>query len=127
MTGRPTAGRTSTLTEHLRAAGGIGPPLAPDLVAVLEALAGAGARLGREIARAALTNTLGATGIVNPHGDRVRRLDVRANDLLLAALQSSGVVSVVASEELPTPEVWRRAGTAPGLAVCLDPLGDGGG
>ena len=45
-----------------------------------------------------------------------------ANDLLLAALQPSGVVSVVASEELPAPVVWPRAGGAPGLAVCLDPL-----
>jgi fructose-1,6-bisphosphatase I len=79
-------------------------------------------RLGREIARAPLTGTLGETGAVNPHGDRVRRLDVLANDLLLAALQETGAVSVVASEELPAPAVWPRAGGAPGLAVCLDPL-----
>ena len=106
----------------MRAARDVGPPLAPDLVAVLEALAEAGARLAREIGRAALTDTLGETGAVNAHGDRVRRLDVLANDLLLAALQPSGAVSVVASEELSAPVVWPRAGRAPGLAVCLDPL-----
>jgi fructose-1,6-bisphosphatase I len=106
----------------LRAAGGTARPLGPALVAVLEALAAAGARLAREIARAALTNTLGETGAVNPHGDRVRRLDVLANDLLLAALEGTGVVSVVASEELSTPVVWPRAGEASGLAACLDPL-----
>jgi len=111
-----------TLAEHLRAPADIGSALAPDLVAVLEALAEAGARLAREIARAALTGQLGETGGVNSHGDRVRRLDVRANDLLLAVLQASGVVSVVASEELSTPVVWPRAGAAESLAVCLDPL-----
>jgi fructose-1,6-bisphosphatase I len=96
--------------------------LAPEVASVLETLAEAGARLAREIARAPLTRTLGETGAVNPHGDRVRRLDVLANDLLLAALRGSGVVSVVASEELSAPVVWPRPGGAPGLAVCLDPL-----
>lgn len=116
-----TAGRAS-LAEHLRAAEGTGPAVGPDLASVLRALAEAGARLARAIARAALTDTVGETGTLNPHGDRVRRLDVLANDLLVAALKESGVVSVVASEELPTPVVWPRAGGTPGFAVCLDPL-----
>jgi fructose-1,6-bisphosphatase I len=111
-----------TLAEHLRAEQGAGASLAPNLVAVLEALAEAGAQLAREIAGAALVGALGETGDVNSHGDRVRRLDVRANDLLLTALQASGAVSVVASEELPTPVVWPHAGAAGTLSVCLDPL-----
>ena len=115
-------GQPPTLAEHLRAAEGGRPPLAPDLVAVLEALAEGGARLAREIARAALVGGLGETGGVNSHGDRVRRLDIRANDLLLEALQASGVVSVVASEELATPVVWPRGTAAGTLSVCLDPL-----
>jgi fructose-1,6-bisphosphatase I len=91
-------------------------------VAALEALAEGGAQLAREIARAALAGGLGETGRVNSHGDRVRLLDVRANDLFLAALRASGVVSVVASEELPAPVVWDTAGAAGNLSVCLDPL-----
>jgi fructose-1,6-bisphosphatase len=43
-----------TLAEHLRATAGVG----SSLVAVLEALAGAGGRLAREIARAAFTGRL---------------------------------------------------------------------
>jgi fructose-1,6-bisphosphatase I len=112
----------ATLAEHLRDAGGAGSPLPPALVAVLETLAHAGAQLAREIAGAALTGGLGETGTVNAHGDRVRRLDVRANDLLLAALGSSGAVSVVASEELATPVVWPRTGAPASLSVCLDPI-----
>jgi fructose-1,6-bisphosphatase I len=111
----------ATLAEHLRAGEGGSAPAAPGLAAVLEALAGAGARLAGEIARAALVGGLGETGEVNAHGDRVRRLDVQANDLLLAVLESSGVVSAVASEELPVPVVWPRA-TPMSLAVCLDPI-----
>lgn len=121
MTGGSTR-HPPTLAEHLRAAEGGGAPLAPDLVAVLEALAAGGVQLAREIAAAALVGGLGETGDVNSHGDRVRRLDVRANDLLLTALQASGVVSVVASEELPTPVAWPHAGAAGTLSVCLDPL-----
>jgi fructose-1,6-bisphosphatase I len=122
VNGGSTAGRAPTLAEHFRAAEGIGLAVGPDLASVLEALAEAGARLAGEIARAALTNTVGETGAVNPHGDRVRRLDVLANDLLVVALKGTGLVSVVASEELSTPVVWPRAGGTPGFTVCLDPL-----
>src|SRR5262245_56515861 len=118
--GRPGAGVTrgpATLAEHLLDAG-----VTPALRAVLETLAAAGAQLGHEIARAPLAGWLGETGAVNVHGDRVRRLDARANEVLLAALQSSGVVSVVASEELATPAVWPRADAPENFSVCLDPL-----
>ena len=111
-----------TLAEHLRAAGGGRPPLPSGLVTVLETVAHAGAGLAQEIARAAFTGELGETGDINAHGDRVRRLDVRANDLLLAALRQSGVVSVVASEELATPVAWPPSEGADSWSVCLDPL-----
>lgn len=119
------AGRSAappTLAEHLRAEAAGSSPLPPNLVAVLQALAGTGVTLAREIARAALNGLLGETGEVNAAGDRVRRLDVWTNDLLLKALETTGVVTVAASEELETPVVWPRpAETAP-LAVCIDPL-----
>ena len=118
-----TAGRSTapTLAEHLRAAAAGSSPLAPHLVAVLEALAGVGVTLAREIARAALNGLLGETGEVNAAGDRVRRLDVWTNDLLLKALETTGVVAVVASEELETPVVWPHA-AADALSVSIDPL-----
>jgi fructose-1,6-bisphosphatase I len=121
VTGSP-ASHPPTLAEHLRTSGDAPPPLGPALVTVLETLAQAGARLAREIARAPFTGGLGETGSVNAHGDRVRQLDVRANDLLVAALQGSGVVSVVASEELATPVAWPLPAASESLAVCLDPL-----
>jgi fructose-1,6-bisphosphatase I len=121
VTARP-PGSLPTLEEHLRASADGGAPLAPALVATLQAVAEAGARLGRAIARAPLTGDLGETGAVNAHGDRVRRLDLRANDLFLAALRATGVVSAVATEELSTPAMWPDASAAGDLVVCLDPL-----
>ena len=120
-----TAGRVGsppTLAEHLRAAAAGSPPLARNLVIVLEALAKAGAGLAREIAGAALSGHLGETGDVNSHGDRVRRLDVWTNDLLLRTLEATGVVSVAASEELVAPVVWPHAAATDSLSVCFDPL-----
>jgi fructose-1,6-bisphosphatase I len=120
VTRRTTSGYP-TLAEHLRDPGAGGAPLAASLTAVLETLAEAGARLAREIARAALAGGLGETGGVNAHGDRVRRLDLQANALLLGALEASGVVSAVASEELREPVAWPGMAAEP-LTVCLDPL-----
>lgn len=120
-----TASRPSalpTLAEHLRTPEGGGSALAPGIVSVLEAIAGAGAELARELAAAALSGRLGETGAVNAHGDRVRRLDLVGNDLMLEVLRQTGVVAVVASEELDLPVVWPDAAAAESFAVCLDPL-----
>ena len=95
----------------------------PHLVAVLEALAEAGSQLAREIARAALTGRLGETGDVNAHGDRVRRLDVRTNDLLLAALEATRRrVGRRLGGTGGAGRVATAAADAEPLAVCLDPL-----
>ena len=111
-----------TLAQHFRVAGDGGTAIAPTLVTVLQALAEAGKQLARAIARAPFESALGETGALNVHGDRVRHLDVRANDLLLRALRATGAVSVVASEELATPVVWSLPGAGESLAVCLDPV-----
>jgi fructose-1,6-bisphosphatase I len=121
VTVSPTRG-DQTLAQHLRAAVDGGAPITPALVAVLQALAEAGRQLAGTIARAPFENALGETGTLNAHGDRVRHLDVRANDLLLGALRATGAVSVVASEELAAPLVWPHSDGAETLAVCLDPV-----
>jgi fructose-1,6-bisphosphatase I len=116
-----TPGERPTLAAHLRAQEA-GATLAPPLARLLETLAETGARLAAEIARAPLTGALGETGEVNTHGDRVRRLDARAGDLLLGALRATGSVAAVASEELATPVVSPIAPGMPAFAVCLDPI-----
>jgi fructose-1,6-bisphosphatase I len=120
---RPRAGaRRPGLAEHL--AGEVARPggLAPGLAALLATVATAGARIAAGLARAALTGQRGETGAVNLHGDRVKRLDLWTNDVLVDALRDTGLVRVVVSEELREPLVLPvRSGTLP-YAVCLDPL-----
>jgi fructose-1,6-bisphosphatase I len=102
---------------------------------LLEALAGAGRQIAAELTRAAVRGRHGESGLVNVHGESVQQLDLWANDLLVSELRGTGVVAVLASEEMAEPEVVagpRAPGparpapsrqAAPGtFAACLDPI-----
>jgi len=56
----------------------------------------------REVNKAGLVNILGDHGSVNVQGEEVKKLDIYANDQLIAALSSGGEVCVMASEENDT-------------------------
>src|SRR5690606_30491841 len=56
-----------------------------------------------EINKAGITNILGRDGNVNVHGEYVKKLDVFANDQMIHALERSGNVCVIVSEENETP------------------------
>ena len=115
-----------TLTAHVETATR-GLPAGPALALTLGALARAGQEIASELVRAAVRGLHAETGLVNVHGEAVQQLDLWANDLLVKELRSTGVVSVLASEELAEPEVTRQSGTArrgvtESLSVCLDPI-----
>jgi fructose-1,6-bisphosphatase I len=55
--------------------------------------------INREVNRAGLVNILGSTGTVNVQGEEVKKLDIYANEQLIAALTSGGEVCVMGSEE----------------------------
>jgi len=92
---------------------------------LLEAIGLAGRVVGAAVRKAGLANVLGRAGTTNVQGEDVKKLDVLANDAMLAALESSGRTCALASEEekdvvvVPT----ERAGD---YAVAFDPL-DGSG
>lgn len=99
--------------------------LAPDVAALLLALAEAGRRVAGALRLAAFTGRLGETGEVNVQGERVKRMDAWANAALVGALRACGVPCVVVSEELAEPLVTGGRGLGRGEAryvVCLDPL-----
>jgi len=52
-----------------------------------------------EVNRAGLVDILGGTGTVNIQGERVRKLDVFARDILIEVLQRGGKVCAIATEE----------------------------
>ncbi len=76
----------------------------------------------REVSKAGLVNILGMTGTENIHGDKVKKLDVFADEKIYQAMDHSGYLCVMASEEnedvLQIPEKYPR-----GKYVLLyDPL-----
>lgn len=55
--------------------------------------------VNREVTKAGLVDILGETGETNIQGERVKKLDVFANEQFIAALKAGGEVCAIASEE----------------------------
>jgi fructose-1,6-bisphosphatase I len=108
-----------TLNDHVK---GSGAPDTADLVVLLTQLAVAGKIIARELARAALVGQLGATGALNVQGEVVKKLDVWANDVVVRALEETGLVSVLVSEEMDEPLRLSKAGAHGRYVVCFDPI-----
>lgn len=77
----------------------------------------------REVNKAGLVDILGETGSTNIQGERVKKLDVFANEQFIAALKAGGEVCAIASEEnddiIPIDsEISKNAK----YVVAMDPL-----
>lgn len=59
--------------------------------------------ISREVNRAGLVDILGSAGKFNIHGEDVRKLDEFANDVIFRALDHTGNLCVMASEEVEHP------------------------
>ena len=78
--------------------------------------------ISRNVRRAGLTDILGGTSMVNVSGELQQKLDIIANETVRNALQYTGRICVLASEEDEEP-VPVPASVAPGKYVILyDPL-----
>lgn len=110
---------TPTLAEHVRSGGG---PDAGDLAIVLAQLALAGKVIARELARAALIGQLGKTGETNVQGEAVKKLDRWANDQVVSALETSGLVCTLVSEEMAEPLHLAEHCARGRYVVCFDPV-----
>lgn len=55
--------------------------------------------LARDVRRAGLNDVLGMTDETNVHGERVKRLDIHANEVIFRAMDHGGHLCVMASEE----------------------------
>ena len=64
--------------------------------------------ISRHVRRAGLTDILGAAGAVNVSGDLQQKLDLFARDTVRNAVQHTGRVCVVASEEDEEPMLCPR-------------------
>ena len=81
------------------------PEATGDFTGLLTHIALAAKVIAREVNKAGLVNILGFTGQKNVQGEHVTRLDVFAHQTLIEALEASGHVCIMASEEAPEPVV----------------------
>jgi fructose-1,6-bisphosphatase I len=109
----------TTLAEHLAERRGADATAVGSLVT---AVAEAGVRIADELARAALIGQLGTTGEVNVQGEKVKKLDVWANDVVVAALDATGRTCTLVSEEMEEARHSRERCADAGFVVCFDPV-----
>lgn len=108
-----------TTLESFLAEAGKGDPSLQPVIATVEAMAGAAAKLAEQIRLGPLSpETLPQGGSRNSDGDVQKALDLLSDKLFLEAL-SAAPVAVVVSEELDAPQ--RLKADAP-LVVAIDPL-----
>ena len=89
---------------------------------LLQDIALAAKVIGREVNKAGLVDILGAAGDENVHGEVVQKLDVFANNVMYRALDHTGLVACLASEEnetfIPIPDKFPSGE----YVVIYDPL-----
>lgn len=98
------------------------PEATGELSELLQDIALAGKLIAKEVSRAGIGHILGETGDINVQGEEVKKLDVFANEVFVAALEHGGNVCAMASEEveglIPIPDHYPKGK----YVVAFDPL-----
>ncbi len=114
--------KSQALPRYLIQAQRAHPEATGDLTTLLAQISLASKAISRELGQAALAGTLGTTGQVNVQGELVKKLDVVANEIMVEALEESGLVSTIVSEEMDEPLYLEKAGPRAKYVVCVDPV-----
>ena len=88
-----------TIERHITEEGTMHPSATGEFSRLLRDLTLALRILARDVRRAGLNDVLGMTDEENVHGERVKRLDLHANDVIFRAMDHGGHLCVMASEE----------------------------
>lgn len=102
------------LTEQLQASN-----TADDLKALILSICKACEDINRQLQGGAMAGVLGSAGAENVQGETQKKLDVVSNDILKQALQDSGTVRALASEEEDNIVACNDQGS---YLVAFDPL-----
>lgn len=89
-----------TIDRHIVEEGAMHPEATGELTRLLRDLTLALRIVAHDVRRAGLNDVLGLTDDVNSHGERVKRLDIHANDVIFRAMERGGHLCVMASEEV---------------------------
>ena len=90
----------TTLTRFLIDQQRRSPGATGTFTALLEEIATASKLIAREVNKAGLAETMGLTGRTNVHGEQVQALDDFANWTVIRALDHTGLLAAMASEEM---------------------------
>lgn len=111
-----------TLEAFLEAEARRAPGLEPALASLLADLAPAFEAIAAAVADAGVRGRLGDAATSNSQGERHKKLDLVANDLLGWALERGGHAAGIASEEESAPRALTAAGARARHLVAFDPL-----
>src|ERR1017187_6817026 len=100
--------RIMTLQSHILAEQSDHPEATGTLSWILSALSISAKITADKVRRARLENVLGSVGKENVQGETQQKLDVLANEVLLATLGGREGVAIVASEENEEPIILRE-------------------
>jgi len=78
--------------------------------------------IAREVRQAGLIDILGGTDSTNVHGEKVRKLDVYAHDVIYRAFDHTGLLCCMASEEAEEVIAIPDKFTSGGYVLIYDPL-----
>lgn len=92
----------------------------PELKEVFEGIAAAASQICAKIRLAGLADVYGAAGATNVQGEQQQKLDVFANDVMMATLGALPSVAACVSEEDEEPVVYQKPGAK--FVVIFDPL-----
>ncbi|MEK6553066.1 MAG: class 1 fructose-bisphosphatase, partial [Bacteroidota bacterium] len=91
--------RFMTLPRHIMEGEKLHPEATGELSAILLQLGLAAKLISLEVNKAGLAEILGFTGDENVHGEKVKKLDIYAHEMLIKAMDHGGYFCVMASEE----------------------------
>src|SRR4029434_9702285 len=111
-----------TLSRHIMEQQRDYPGATGEFTGLLTQIALAGKVIAREVNKAGLVNILGFTGEKNIQGEQVTKLDVFAHHTLIEALEASGHVCAMASEEAAEPILPAAEYARGQYMVLFDPL-----
>ena len=115
--------RIMTLQSHILAEQSHHPGATGTLSWILSALSISAKIIADKVRRARLENVLGSVGKENVQGETQQKLDVLANEVLMATLGGREGVAIVASEENEEPVILREdEHGARRYCVLFDPL-----
>lgn len=114
--------KLTTISHHIDEEQNLHPEATGDFTSILNDLTLALRIISRDVRRAGLNDILGLTRNTNIHGEQVRKLDTYSNEVIKRAMQRSGKICIMASEEDDDIILIPKTGNKSKYVMVFDPL-----